>query len=712
MDGQKIFVSAVGDDSGDGSEEEPLRTLEKAIDVANGMREDSDKLIEILLREGTYSVTNTIKIINSQKDDTLLKISAYQDEKVTINAGVDIPLSAMSIADSDFTNAIIDKPNAGSVLQYNLKDAQIEDLGEISLRGHLISDEKEAQAELSLNGEVQKLAGWPNGEYTGLIKPTDSNEYGKRTKSGIANGCSFQVNYDRPSQWSKPEQAWLSGTIGPNYEFDYYPVSRFDSEEKRVYLSRGALEKYYTEPYYRFENVPEELDEPGEYYIDRQSGMLYFYPPEDAPKDSVLTITMSTPTLDVSGKAPNSMFRIENSKNIVFENLIFKGGRGSAITGKNNSNIQFINCEINSFGENGIRFDASTDIKISDCKIHDVGQDGILFVSCGNYKTLSPSNIVVSNNDIYNFARLERSYKTGIDFGYRCVGATAANNHIHNGPHAGMIFYGVNNDIYGNEFDNLVTEFSDMDALYCNNSNYPWERGNKIHNNYFHDIGKSSMNGRHQINVRAIRTDNRGCGLNIYENLFYNIGDGGNGNGNNGIGAITAEGTRNRIFNNLFVDCNEAYFNTLQYKEIETADDGTLYPDTIINSSGVEVANTINGAKVADLKKQMENYLPVYGKQFPELYNYFYEHPNMSKTNEFKNNMIINIAIPLSNFNGTQNEEGFRGSQMLTAASGNYVSTSDPGFVSYDNGNLELSSSATLLVEGLPKFEMSSFGIQ
>lgn len=712
MDGQKIFVSTVGDDSGDGSEEEPLRTLEKAIDVANEMREDSDKLIEILLREGTYSVTNTIKIINSQKDDPLLKISAYQDEKVTINAGVDIPLSAMNIADSNFTNAIIDKPNAGSVLQYNLKDAQIEDLGEISLRGHLISDEKEAQAELSLNGEVQKLAGWPNGEYTGLIKPTDSNEYGKRTKSGIANGCSFQVNYDRPSQWSKPEQAWLSGTIGPNYEFDYYPVSRFDSEEKRVYLSRGALEKYYTEPYYRFENVPEELDEPGEYYIDRQSGMLYFYPPEDAPKDSVLTITMSTPTLDVSGKAPNSMFRIENSKNIVFENLIFKGGRGSAITGKNNSNIQFINCEINSFGENGIRFDASTDIKISDCKIHDVGQDGILFVSCGNYKTLSPSNIVVSNNDIYNFARLERSYKTGIDFGYRCVGATAANNHIHNGPHAGMIFYGVNNDIYGNEFDNLVTEFSDMDALYCNNSNYPWERGNKIHNNYFHDIGKSSMNGRHQINVRAIRTDNRGCGLNIYENLFYNIGDGGNGNGNNGIGAITAEGTRNRIFNNLFVDCNEAYFNTLQYKEIENADDGTLYPDTVINSSGVEVANTINGAKVADLKKQMENYLPVYGKQFPELYKYFYEHPNMSKTNEFKNNMIINIAIPLSNINGIQNEEGFRGSQMLTAASGNYVSTSDPGFASYDNGNLELSSLATSLVEGLPNFEMSSFGIQ
>ena len=38
MDGQKIFVSTVGDDSWDGSEEEPLRTLEKAIDVANEMK--------------------------------------------------------------------------------------------------------------------------------------------------------------------------------------------------------------------------------------------------------------------------------------------------------------------------------------------------------------------------------------------------------------------------------------------------------------------------------------------------------------------------------------------------------------------------------------------------------------------------------------------------------------------------------------------------
>lgn len=655
------------------------------------------------MRGGVYHVSNTIKISDSYNEYAPLRICAYRNEDVTINAGIDIPLSAMVAANADFINAVINKPASGKILQYSLRDAGIDDYGEISLRGFLISDEKEAQAELSLNGQMQQLARWPNDDYTGLIKPADnSDEYGKRSKAGIANGCSFRVDFDRPSRWSKPEDVWLAGTLGPNYNFDYYPVSRFDAEEKRVYLSRGALQKYYTEPYYRFENIPEELDAPGEYYIDRQSGMLYFYPPENTPQNSVLTITMSTPTLDYgTGKAPNSMFRLDNCKNISFENLTFKGGRGSAVTGRYNDRIQFIDCDINSFGEHGMRLDYSTNITVKDCRVHDVGQDGMQFTNCGDYANLIPNNILVQNNEIYNFARLERDYKAGINFGYRSVGATAAHNHIYNGPHTGMIFYGVNNSIYGNEFNNLVTEFNDMDALYTNNSNYPWERGNKIYGNYFHDIGRSSMNGRHQVNVRAIRTDNKGCGLNIYENLFYRIGDGGTGRGNNGIGGITAEGTRNKIYNNLFVDCNEAYTNTQKYIEIAEAEDGTLYPNT----------GTINGASVADLKKEMQARLPVYGKQFPELYSFFNEHPNMSKTNEFKNNMIINKAFPLSIYNGEQNKEGFRGSEMLVDASGNFVGTEDPGFISYSDGNLELSPEAAAKVEGLPNFDMSSFGV-
>ncbi|MDD6484946.1 MAG: right-handed parallel beta-helix repeat-containing protein [Clostridiales bacterium] len=705
-DGQEIYVSNDGSDNAAGSLDDPVRTIERALALAG----ESPKEVRIYLREGVYNIDNTINISYCADTFAPLYICAYENENAVINGGAELALSDMSAADEEFVDKIIDKPEAGKVLSISLKDAGIEDYGEISRRGHLISEEKEAQAELSLDGKVQKLAGWPNDSYTGLIKPAaDSGEYGSRRNP--ENGCSFAVEYDRPSLWSNQSEVWLAGTLGPNYEFDYYPVSRFDSEQKRVYLREGALENYYTDPYYRFENIAEELDAPGEYYIDRQNGMLYFYPPEDAKPDSVITITMPTENLKIyEGKTPNDLIRMENCCNIVFKNLTIKGGRGSAVTGKYNTNISFINCDINSFGANGIRMDYSTGIEIRGCRIHDVGQDGIQFSNCGDYEKIGANNNIVCNCEIYNFARLERSYKAGINFGYRCVGATAARNHIWNGPHTGMIFYGVNNDIYGNEFDHLVTEFSDMDAVYANNSCFPWERGNKIHGNYFHDIGQSTMNGKHQVNVRAIRSDNNGCGLNIYGNLFVNIGDGGTGSGNNGIGAVMANGTRNKIERNVFVDCNETYMNTMTYEEVETAQDGTLYPDTVVNSSGESVDNTINGAKVSKLKEDMKKYLPVYGNCFPELKSFFYEHPKASKTNEFKDNMVINIKFPLGVLNGEPDLQGFLGSEQLVDGSGNYVSEKDPGFVSYDNGNFELLPGADKPNDSFTSIVMSAFG--
>ncbi len=650
------------------------------------------------MRGGVYYVTDTVNMSYSAEWYEPLRISAYRNESVTINGGTDIKLSDMTAASDSFTDKIVDKPVQGKILQYSLKAAGITDYGEISRRGHLVSEDKEAQAELSLDGTVQKLAGWPNDGFVGL-KSVD--KYGTRSKSGIADGCSFTVDYDRPSQWSRQSEVWLSGTLGPNYEFDYYPVSSFDNENRRFYLREGAVMKYYTSPYFRFENIPEELDSPGEYYIDREDGILYFYPPENTDKNAVLTLTM--PTHSTLNTSVNSLIRLDGCRNIIFENLTFKGGRGSAVTGNDNHGISFINCDINSFGAHGIRLDASDKITLRNNRIHDVGQNGIEFTRCGNYDKIIPNYNLVCNNDIYNFARLERSYKAGINFGYRCVGASAARNHIHDGPHAGMIFYGVNNEIYGNEFDNLVTEFSDMDALYANNSNYPWERGNRIYGNYFHDIGKSSMNGVHQINVRAIRTDNKGCGLNVFGNLFVGIGDGNNNN----IGAVTAEGTHNRIVNNLFVDCNETYINTQKYVEKTADENGCLYSDK----------DTINGVKVSELKKGMDTYLPVYGKYFPELYDFFKEHPNFSKTNEFKNNITVNIAFPLSTYNDNAenkvqlNAEGYRGNVKLTDASGNYVGTSDPGFADYRNGNFELSHNAKKLVGDFPNMLMSSFGL-
>lgn len=77
-----------------------------------------------------------------------LRISAYRNESVTINGGTDIKLSDMTAVSDSFTDKIVDKPVQGKILQYSLKAAGITDYGEISRRGHLVSEDKEAQAEL------------------------------------------------------------------------------------------------------------------------------------------------------------------------------------------------------------------------------------------------------------------------------------------------------------------------------------------------------------------------------------------------------------------------------------------------------------------------------------------------------------------------------------------------------------------------------------
>ena len=371
---------------------------------------------EICMRGGVYYVTDTVNMSYSAEWYKPLRISAYRNESVTINGGTDIKLSDMTAASDSFTDKIVDKPAQGKILQYSLKAAGITDYGEISRRGHLISADKEAQAELSLDGTVQKLAGWPNDGFVGL-KSVD--KYGTRSKSGIADGCSFTVDYDRPSQWSRQSDVWLSGTLGPNYEFDYYPVSSFDNENRRLYLREGAVMKYYTSPYFRFEYIPEELDAPGEYYIDREDGILYFYPPENTDKNAVLTLTM--PTHSTLNTSVNSLIRLDGCRNIIFENLTFKGSRGSAVTGNDNHGISFINCDINSFGAHGIRLDASDKITLRNNRIHDVGQNGIEFTRCGNYDKIIPNYNLVCNNDIYNFARLESRYKLRLSV-CRCSG--------------------------------------------------------------------------------------------------------------------------------------------------------------------------------------------------------------------------------------------------------------------------------------------------
>lgn len=693
-------MSDTGDDENDGSKSSPVATIEKARDIIRQARlngELSGKAATIYLREGVYEVADTINFTSVDSGTGIypLTVKAYNNEAVRFTGGVDISASMLSVASNDVTSRIIDESARTNIKAVNLYDLGLTaaDLGEISRRGHQVSENKTAQAEVSVDGKRLKLAGWPNEGFVGLDTVT---EYGTRKNpsdgdngKNITNGCSFTYSgYDRPAMWSEPQKAWISGVLGPNYAYDYYPVDSVDADTSTITLREGAVVKYYSKQFFRFENILEELDMPGEYYIDRDNGMLYIYMPEDSTADSDITVSV----LD------KNMITLTDASNIKFEGIEFDSGRESAVvTSGKCSGITVENCKIHSFGANGLSLRNCTFSTVRSNDVYDVGENAV-FVSGGDYSKVISSGNQVLNNNIYRFSQLERSYTAGVYIGYQSVGTKVKNNHIYDSPHAGIIFYGVNNDISYNEIDNVVNEFHDMDAIYVNNYDMPWERGNVITYNYFHDIGNNSFNGQHQMNVAVIRTDNNGHGLTITKNIFYNIGKGATNN----VSGVHAQGTHNTIKGNIFVDCQEAYcgwtkYNAdAEYKYVD--DDGN---DTVYKSIKAKMDNYVNG---------------IYGTLFPELKNFWNEHPANTKTNTFKNNLVVNISVPISDIpypDGKINaEQGYRGAEETIDASGNFVSSADVGFVDYANGDFELKSDSEVYnkISGFENIRMDLIG--
>lgn len=636
--------------------------------------------ISIYLAEGEYNIEDTIEFSSVDSGSFLKPLKIIGEGNVVLKESVSLNASDFEAIPDDISQKIIDKTAAGKIKRINLNNCGITDLGEISKRGHDISEKKTPQGELYINGKRGIIARYPNSGWLSpdsFFKADDSGSVTKIESSDTetkGNGFYLSEYAERMKKWKNPENAWVSGSLRANFAYDYIPVTAFDGSTGAVTVG-GSVKNYYSKSFFYFENVLEEIDCENEYYIDYDSGYLYAYLPEN-----VSDIEFST--------GESAILKFTDAENISIENIELAYGRGTAVTAKNVKNIDFDNLRLHGFGKNGIEISAAEFTTVEGSHIYDIGENAVT-VGGGDYANLYGSGNLIYNNEIHDFAQLERSYRSGVYVSYRSVGVEIKNNYIYNSPHAAIIFYGVNHRIENNELENCVTDFHDMDAIYCNISEFPWERGTIIKGNYFHNIGNKTL-GEKQMNVAAIRTDNQGHGLTITENLFYNIGKGRT----NAVSGVRAQGTYNRIYYNMFVDSSEAYNSYPTYNE---------------NGAYKENATISNG---------LNTYLPVYSRFFPELSNYWNEHYSKAKTNEFKNNAVVNIAFPLSEINGKQNAEGFRGATELVDASGNFVMNKANNaeaykaiFKNYDGGDFSIADTTLIGIENFPKINLDRIGI-
>ena len=90
--------------------------------------------------------------------------------------------------------------------------------------------------------------------------------------------------------------------------------------------------------YYAY-NLLEELDQPGEWYLDRSTGTLYLYPPPAFDKSQIEVSMLETPFI-----------QILNTRHLSFENIEFNTARGMGIYLENAQHISIKNCRFSKLG--------------------------------------------------------------------------------------------------------------------------------------------------------------------------------------------------------------------------------------------------------------------------------------------------------------------------------------------------------------------------
>lgn len=174
------------------------------------------------------------------------------------------------------------------------------------------------------------------------------------------------------------------------------------------------------------------LDSPGEYHVDRTTGVLHYLP------DPSLDLS----NLDLLISWIENVVVISGTSNLTLANLTISESRGDALVVTNASHLIVAGCTLrNAFGKCGT-FDGgapayplpkwSRDVLLRDNTVSYCGAEGLSVMS-GNRSSLEPWNFAVLGNKIENVSRIIRTYTPAIRF--NGVGLHIAGNHIANTPH-------------------------------------------------------------------------------------------------------------------------------------------------------------------------------------------------------------------------------------------------------------------------------------
>ncbi len=557
----EFFVSAEGNDANAGTEAAPFKTIEKAKEsVSVQLSETPGKRVVVNIKGGVYYLENPLVFSaeDSGTDNAPVVYKAVDGEQPVFTGSRKV--KNWKLLDNAEKLSLLPADGRGKVYVADLKSAGISNWGDPTEIGK--------RPEFFCQGQMQTLARWPNDGFVraGLAKGKTEAPPTYIEKHGTVEGV-FEYLGDRPDRWKTEPDVRLEGYWYWDWSDEYQKVEKIDTRLKTFYLSEPFHHYGYRDSlrYYGL-NMFCEIDRPGEWYLDRTDGQLYWFPPQGVnPNQANVTFSVFS--------AP-FMVEMKNCSNVVLEGLSFQEGRGSAISISEGKNCLLSACRVQRFGKDGIHIDGGEGHGISGCLLQTFGCRGIE-IKGGDRKTLTPANHFVENTVVEHFSLYKRTYEPAVYLDG--CGIRINNNRFSDSSSSAMRLEGNDFTIEYNEISHVVNESDDQGGIDIYNN--PSYRGVVIRYNRWSDIKGGTRHG-----AAGVRLDDMISGVTIFGNIFERCGA-------LHFGGVQINGGKdNFVENNLFYQCNAAVSFTkwreeFWLKNLEApAMQKKLYSDVDINS--------------------------------------------------------------------------------------------------------------------------------
>ncbi len=446
----EFFVAPDGTDTNEGTKRHPFATLEKAREAVRAVA--GKEAATVWLRGGIYSLPKGIRFEAKDGGTSNAPVvwRAWKDEKPILVGGKTI---------ANFV------PYKGGILK---ADVGAQGFAGIYFR-QLIFDGKRQFLARYPNFDPQNPYGGGWAYADGKLKPMYADVPGE-------DRVTFAVKTNDVRSWARPDEVEVFVFARYNWWNDIRAIKSFDPATRKMTLTRDASYPVRPGDRYYFQNALEELDAPGEWYLDHKTWTLYFWPPAPLAKKTVVAPT----TREILQIAPGTA-------NLTFRGLTFECSAGTAVAMTGTTNCLIAGCTIRNVGDfNGSGASISGGFRngIAGCDIFETGSHGIS-ISGGDVKTLTPAENFADNNYIHHIGVF---YKQGVGVSMGGVGNRASHNLIHDGPRMGIMFHGNNLVLEYNEIRHMNLETEDTGAVYTGGRDWLGSRGTVIRYNYFHDM--------------------------------------------------------------------------------------------------------------------------------------------------------------------------------------------------------------------------------